>query len=114
MIEDLRAKLPSLRNQTLSGLQVELADDFRYHDPVDQSDTGHSGIRIAFRDGSRIVCRLSGTGTEGATLRLYLERFQKESIDGDLGLALSPLSLAAHDLMGIKKRFGLDGPTLVT
>jgi phosphoglucomutase len=61
-----------------------------------------------------MVCRLSGTGTEGATLRLYLERFQKQVIDDDLGLALSPLSQAARDLMQIKKRFGLDGPTLVT
>ena len=114
MIDDLRAKLPSLRDQTLSGLHVALADDYSYRDPVDQSVTEHSGIRIVFDDGSRIVCRLSGTGTEGATLRLYLERFQKELIDDDLGMALSPLSQAAHDLMEIKRRFGLDGPTLVT
>jgi phosphoglucomutase len=114
MIEDLRAKLPSLQGQSLSGMHVTLADDYHYHDPVDQSETAHSGIRIVFSEGSRIVCRLSGTGTEGATLRLYLERFQKELIDDDLALALSPLSQAAHDLLEIKKRFGLDGPTLVT
>jgi phosphoglucomutase len=111
---DLDAKLPSIQNQKLSGMPVTLADDYRYHDPVDQSDTDHSGIRIVFSDGSRVICRLSGTGTEGATLRLYLERFQKEVIDDDLGLALSPLSQAAHDLLEIKKRFGLNGPTLVT
>jgi phosphoglucomutase len=114
MIDELRAKLPALRSQTLSGMHVALADDYSYRDPVDQSVTEQSGIRIVFDDGSRIVCRLSGTGTEGATLRLYLERFQISVIDDDLGLALSPLSQAAHDLMEIKRRFGLDGPTLVT
>jgi phosphoglucomutase len=114
MIEDLRAKLPSLRDQTLSGMLVAVADDYCYRDPVDQSDTENSGIRIVFTEGSRIVCRLSGTGTEGATLRLYLERYQKDLSDDDLGLALSPLSQVAHDLMEIKRRFGLDGPTLVT
>jgi phosphoglucomutase len=114
MIDDLRSKLPSLRDQTLSGMRVALADDYCYRDPVDQSDTEHSGIRIVFSEGSRIVCRLSGTGTAGATLRLYLERFQKDLLDDDLGMALSPLSQVAHDLMDIKKRFGLDGPTLVT
>ena len=112
MLDDLRARLPSL--QTLSGMPVALADDYSYLDPVDQSVTEHSGIRIVFHDGSRLVCRLSGTGTEGATLRLYLERFRTDVIDEDLGSALSSLSQAAHDLMEIKKRFGLDGPTLVT
>lgn len=114
MIEDLRSKLPSLQGATLGGMRVANADDFRYHDPVDASDTEHAGIRIVFDDGSRIVCRLSGTGTEGATIRVYLERFQKDVIDDDVALALSPLSQIVHDLMEIKKRFGLDGPTLVT
>jgi len=114
MIDELRAKLPSLHGQTLQGMHVARADDYCYHDPVDQSDTEHSGIRIVFSEGSRIVCRLSGTGTEGATLRLYLERFQKNLIDDDLGMALSPLSQAAHDLLGIEKKFGLKGPTLIT
>jgi len=112
MIDELRAKLPSL--QMLSGMRVTLADDFSYLDPVDQSVTEHSGIRIVFDDGSRMVCRLSGTGTEGATVRLYLERFRRDVIDEDLGLALSPLSQAAEELLGMKKRFGMNGPTLVT
>ena len=112
MMEELHAQLTSLH--TLSGMQVALADDYSYRDPVDQSVTEHSGIRILFADGSRIVCRLSGTGTEGATLRLYLERFQTGVIDEDLGLALSPLSQAAEELLGMKKRFGMNGPTLVT
>jgi phosphoglucomutase len=114
MIDELRAKLPSLRGQTLSEMHVAEADDFCYRDPVDQSDTQHAGIRLVFGDGSRVVCRLSGTGTEGATLRLYLERFQKEIIDEDLGMALSPLSQVAEGLLGMKKRFGVNGPTLVT
>jgi phosphoglucomutase len=114
MIDELRAKLPSLSDHTLAGMRVILADDYRYHDPVDQTDTEQSGIRIAFDEGSRIVCRLSGTGTEGATVRLYLERFNNELIDDDLGLALGPLSQAAHDLLEINQRFGLNGPTLVT
>ncbi len=114
MIDELRAKLPALRGQTLSGMHVAQADDYSYRDPVDQSVTVQRGILIVFDDGSRIVFRLSGTGTEGATLRLYLERYQTAVIDDDLGLALSPLSQAAHDLLEMKRRFGLDGPTLVT
>lgn len=112
MIDELRAKLPALR--TLSGLPVALADDHSYRDPVDRSVTEHSGIRILFHDGSRIVCRLSGTGTEGATLRLYLEKFEKEALDEDVAAALHPLSLAAEELLAMKKRFGMDRPTLVT
>jgi len=90
-------------------MQVTLADDYSYRDPVDQSVTEHSGIRIVFDDGSRLVCRLSGTGTEGATLRLYLERLQRDVIDDDLGLALSPLTQAAEELLGMKERFGMAG-----
>ena len=100
MIDELGSNLPSLRDQTLSGMHVAGADDYSYRDPVDQSLSEHSGIRIAFQDGSRIVCRLSGTGTEGATLRLYLERFQKESIDDDLNAALKPLSRSEERRVG--------------
>jgi phosphoglucomutase len=114
MIDDLRGKLPSLRDRTVAGMHVALADDYRYHDPVDQSVTEHSGIRIVFSDGSRIICRLSGTGTDGATLRLYLERFQKDSIDNDMDKELAPLSQAAHDLMEIEQRLGVSRATLVT
>ncbi len=114
MIDELRTKLPSMTGQTLAGMHVAEADDFCYRDPVDQSDTQHAGIRIAFGDGSRVVCRLSGTGTEGATLRLYLERFQRDVIDEDLGIALSPLAEAAEGLLEMKRRFGVNGPSLVT
>ncbi len=114
MIDELRAKLPSLRGGTLAGMPVTEADDYCYRDPVDRSDTQRAGIRIVFGDGSRVVCRLSGTGTEGATLRLYLERLKNDVVDEDLGLALSPLSQAAQGLLEMKRRFGLDGPTLIT
>lgn len=114
MIDELRTKLPSMTGQTLSGIDVTEADDYCYRDPVDRSDTQNAGIRIVFGDGSRLVCRLSGTGTEGATLRLYLERFQRDVIDEDLGIALSPLAEAAEGLLEMKKRFGVSAPSLVT
>lgn len=114
MIVELRANLPTLAGKSLAGIPVAAADDFAYRDPVDNSLSEHAGIRVMFGDGSRIVCRLSGTGTEGATLRLYLERFQKDSIDEDVVEALAPLSRAADELLQIKKRFGIDGPNVVT
>lgn len=71
----LRGKLAALPGQTVHGLQVSLADDFSYTDPVDGTVSGQQGIWVALADGSRAVFRLSGTGTEGATLRVYLERY---------------------------------------
>ncbi len=114
MIVELRASLPTLAGKSLAGIPVAAAGDFAYRDPVDNSLSEHAGIRVMFGDGSRIVCRLSGTGTEGATLRLYLERFQKDSVDEDVVEALAPLSRAADELLQIKKRFGIDGPNVVT
>src|SRR5690606_36868662 len=73
LVNDLRARLSGLPGQVFDDLQVAYADDFTYHDPVDGSTSAKQGIRIGFTDGSRIVLRLSGTGTVGATLRLYLE-----------------------------------------
>lgn len=114
MIGELRAALPALAGKSLAGMPVAAADDFAYRDPVDNSLSEHAGIRVVFGDGSRIVCRLSGTGTEGATLRLYLEKFERTSIHEDVSQALKPLSRAADELLQIKKRFGLDGPNVVT
>jgi phosphoglucomutase len=90
------------------------ADDFSYTDPVDKSETPNAGIRFRFPDGSRIVCRLSGTGTEGATLRLYLERYSKDQLDGDVEVMLKPLAEKAEDFLGLRKRFGREKPTLIT
>ena len=84
LMDRLRGRLDALKGQDFSGMTVEAADDFAYRDPIDESVAEHQGIRIAFTDGSRIVLRLSGTGTEGATLRVYLERYQPA--DGKLDL----------------------------
>src|SRR5579864_769061 len=113
MIEELQSRLPSLSGQSLVGFTVSGAEDVHYTDPVDKSETPHAGIRILLSGGSRIVCRLSGTGTEGATLRLYLEHYSSD-IGEDLDTVLKPLAQAARDLLGLRKRFGRDQPNVVT
>ncbi|MFP9138237.1 alpha-D-glucose phosphate-specific phosphoglucomutase [Devosia sp. XGJD_8] len=117
LVDDLRAQLPGLPGKILGDdLQVAYADDFTYHDPVDGSTSAKQGIRIGFTDGSRIVLRLSGTGTVGATLRLYLERY--EAADGrhdlDTQSALEPLIELADVLAGIKQRTGRQEPSVIT
>ena len=116
LMDDLRAQLPSLVGQTIEGRPVAYADDFTYHDPVDGSTSGKQGVRIGFADGSRIVVRLSGTGTVGATLRLYLERYEPPHGQHDLDTqsALSPLISIADNLAGIKARTGRDAPSVIT
>src|SRR4030095_16544510 len=84
MIEALRDKLPTLPGIDAAGSKVAQADDFSYTDPVDHSVSSHQGLRILFEDGSRIVCRLSGTGTEGATVRLYVERYLEDGGETDV------------------------------
>ena len=78
LMQHLRHQLPELAGKQLGSYDVAFADDFAYTDPVDGSTTDKQGIRIGFTDGSRIVFRLSGTGTEGATLRVYVERFEPD------------------------------------
>jgi phosphoglucomutase len=117
LVEDLRAELPKLAGRFLAeDLQVAYADDFTYHDPVDGSTSAKQGIRIGFTDGSRIVLRLSGTGTVGATLRVYLERY--EAADGrhdlDTQTALEPLIAVVDNLAGIKQRTGRQIPSVIT
>ncbi|SMQ70129.1 phosphoglucomutase [Devosia lucknowensis] len=117
LVDDLRAQLPSLPGKILGDdLQVAYADDFTYHDPVDGSTSAKQGVRIGFTDGSRIVLRLSGTGTVGATLRVYLERY--EAADGrhdlDTQLALEPLIGISEQLAGIKARTGRTEPSVIT
>ena len=73
-----RRRLPELPGTQINGHQIAAADDFSYIDPIDGSTSAYQGIRIVFTDDARIVYRLSGTGTEGATLRVYLERFKPE------------------------------------
>jgi phosphoglucomutase len=116
LMDDLRAKLPGLAGSELGGRRVAYADDFTYHDPVDGSTSSRQGVRIGFADGSRIVFRLSGTGTVGATLRVYLERY--EPPDGQHGLdtqqALADLIDIADTIAEIAQRTGRAAPSVIT
>jgi phosphoglucomutase len=116
LVDDLRAALPGLNGRKFGGLTVSYADDFTYHDPVDGSVSGKQGIRVGFADGSRIVLRLSGTGTVGATLRLYLERYEPAHGQHDLDTqaALKPLIELAEQIAGIRARTGRAAPSVVT
>jgi phosphoglucomutase len=116
LVDDLRGRLSGLVGQKFGGLTVAYADDFTYHDPVDGSVSARQGIRIGFGDGSRIVLRLSGTGTVGATLRLYLERYEPAhgSHDLDTQSALRPLIELSEQLAGIRARTGRDAPSVIT
>lgn len=116
LMDDLRAKLPSLAGTRLEGREVAFADDFTYHDPIDGSSSAKQGVRIGFTDGSRIVVRLSGTGTVGATLRLYLERYEPPHGQHDLDTqsALASLISIADGLAGIRSRTGRDAPSVIT
>jgi len=112
----LRGRLDSLPGTSNSGGAIQSADDFAYTDPTDQSVSRNQGVRILFADGSRVVFRLSGTGTEGATLRVYIERYVGP--DGDLRMetaeALAPLIAAAQELADIRGFTGMDRPSVIT
>ncbi len=112
----LRDQLMALPGRVLQGMTVAAADDFAYDDPVDGSVSIGQGLRVGFTDGSRLVLRLSGTGTEGATLRLYLERYAAgpEGLDEDVQAALAPVIAAAEELAQIRGISGRDGPDVVT
>ncbi|MEZ5782141.1 MAG: alpha-D-glucose phosphate-specific phosphoglucomutase [Rhizobiaceae bacterium] len=116
LISELRAKLDTLPGMKVRGLTIAKADDFEYHDPVDGSISRHQGVRIMFEGGSRVVLRLSGTGTSGATIRLYVERYEPDTDkhDIDTQVALADLIGAADDLAGIRKHTGRDKPTVIT
>ena len=116
MMVALRAKLPSLSGKTANGMTIAQADDFAYTDPVDGSISKNQGVRIIFDDDSRIVYRLSGTGTEGATLRVYLERYQPgpDGLHLDPQTALAPIITAAHDLAQISQFTGRTEPNVIT
>ena len=116
MIAALRASLPGLKGQAIEGMVIAGADDFAYSDPVDGSVSQKQGVRILFDDGSRIVLRLSGTGTEGATLRLYLERYAAgpDGLNLDPQTALAPVIRAALTLAQIAEYTGRTAPDVVT
>jgi len=116
LIADLRDQLPKLPGRRFGTLDVASADDFAYHDPVDQSDTTKQGIRILFADGARLVYRLSGTGTGGATLRVYLERFEPDAARHGLETqaALADLIALSHGLAGIARFTARNTPSVIT
>jgi phosphoglucomutase len=116
LIDELRGKLAALPGTKVRGMTVEKADDFAYHDPVDHSVSEHQGIRVLFKGGSRIVLRLSGTGTSGATLRVYIERYEPDKSQHDLDTqqALADLIAAADDIAGIHSHTGRDKPSVIT
>ncbi|EGJ33077.1 MULTISPECIES: alpha-D-glucose phosphate-specific phosphoglucomutase [Moorena] len=116
LMERLRSSVPDLKGQQFGSYQVEYGDDFSYTDPVDGSVSQKQGIRIGFTDGSRIVFRLSGTGTKGATLRLYLESYEPDSTkhDVDTQQALEPLISLAHEIAQIRKFTEREVPTVIT
>ncbi|THF56624.1 alpha-D-glucose phosphate-specific phosphoglucomutase [Ollibium composti] len=116
LMKDLGAKLDSLPGTQVRGLTVEKADDFSYHDPVDGSVSEHQGVRVMFAGGSRVVFRLSGTGTSGATLRVYMERYEADpSKHGiDTQEALADLIAAADDIAGIHSHTGRAAPSVIT
>lgn len=116
LIDALRAKLADLPGTKIGDLKVEAADDFAYHDPIDHSESKKQGIRILFEGGSRIVFRLSGTGTSGATLRVYIERYEPDSSNHSMETqeALADLIEAAETLAEIKTRTGRDAPSVIT
>ncbi|MEH2381016.1 MAG: alpha-D-glucose phosphate-specific phosphoglucomutase [Nostoc sp.] len=116
LIERLRSLLPTLKGKQFGNYQVEYSDDFSYTDPVDGSISDQQGVRIGFTDGSRIVVRLSGTGTQGATLRVYLESYEPDSAKHDLESqqALASLITLAEEIAQIRKFTGREQPTVIT
>lgn len=114
MIDSVRERLPGLVGNAFAGGTVAQADDFSYTDPVDGSVSKGQGLRILLQDGSRVVYRLSGTGTEGATLRLYLERYREDAGSSRIEEVLGPLTEAALALLEIRERCGRNQPNVIT
>ena len=116
LMRQLREKLPTLAGQTIEGCAIALADDFAYTDPVDGTSTTRQGVRLVLVDGSRVIFRLSGTGTEGATLRLYLERHEPDAsrLDLDTQQALQTLVGLAESVAQVSAFTGMDHPTVMT
>jgi phosphoglucomutase len=116
LMASLRDSLAGLPGTTVAGCAIALADDFSYTDPVDCSVSQKQGVRVILTDGSRVVFRLSGTGTEGATLRVYLERHEPDASRHDLDAqtALKPLVDLAEALAHIRALTGMEQPSVMT
>ena len=112
----LNERMAKLKGEKFGERRVSYCDDFSYTDPVDHSISSRQGLRIGFEDGARIVFRLSGTGTEGATLRIYVEAYEPDPAKHrqDTQAALADLITIAHTLSGIRERTGRDAPTVIT
>ncbi len=116
LMNRLRSMVGDMKGKTYGNYEVAYGDDFAYTDPVDGSVSEKQGIRIGFTDGSRIIFRLSGTGTKGATLRVYIESYEPDSSKHDVETqeALSPLIQLAEEIAQIKQFTGRDQPTVIT
>ncbi len=116
LMSDVEDQMPSLIGQTLAGRKVVYADNFCYIDPIDNSVSRNQGLRIGFEDGARIILRLSGTGTEGATLRVYIECYENrlDKLQQDTQLALKELIDLTDELAEITKRTSRTEPTVIT
>ena len=116
LVTALRERLNALPGSMIGDMKILEADDFSYRDPIDQSLTEGQGVRVRLDGGSRVVLRLSGTGTQGATLRVYLERFVGRSGDHEMNVqeALAPITQAAEELAQISKHTGRIRPDVVT
>lgn len=114
LVEGLRAQLSDLAGKTFGGVTVAAADEFSYLDPVDGSVSKNQGIRIAFEGGGRAVFRLSGTGTQGATLRLYLEQFSGDDLTRDTQSALREVLDAALTISDMNRLIGRTIPDVIT
>jgi len=116
LMKNLLSAMPSLPGKQFGSYEVKYCDDFSYTDPVDGSVSEHQGIRIGFTDDSRIVFRLSGTGTHGATLRVYLESYEPDSAKHNLDpqQALADLTAIAERVAQIRDLTGMEKPTVIT
>ena len=114
MMSELSGSLAKLAGTPLAGSRVGRADEFGYADPVDGSTTSRQGVRIFLEDGSRAVLRLSGTGTAGATLRIYIERYRDDAGASDIEEVLGTLKQGVTELLRLRERFGTDEATVVT
>ncbi|TCD55856.1 alpha-D-glucose phosphate-specific phosphoglucomutase [Synechococcus sp. BS56D] len=116
LYDRLEDMLPNLAGQSFAGRSISVADNFSYTDPIDGSVTGGQGLRILLEDGSRVVVRLSGTGTKGATIRVYLESYVPSSGDlqQDPQVALAEMINSINALAEIQQRTGMDRPTVIT
>ncbi|MEM1074791.1 MAG: alpha-D-glucose phosphate-specific phosphoglucomutase [Pseudomonadota bacterium] len=116
MMQALGKKIPNLVGKTLAGQTVSVADSFAYNDPVDGSTSANQGLRIHFEGGGRVVLRLSGTGTSGATIRVYLEQYADPSADHELEVenALTAVRSAALEVTEMEHHIGRTTPDVMT